>query len=392
MRSVHLTGLLLAFVVGCTSSSAAPGAGSSPEPATDTPDAGGGGDDASTPGEATNPLSMAADAMFEEAANTGTFYGTVILVEHGKTIFQKAYGLADRRIERANTVDTILRLGSCSKQFVATGILALVADGKLAVSDPLSKYFPDYPKENLTKDGIEVTLHHLLSHTSGLPDPRTTDWFTANLFAAPMAPTDQIAAVSAMPLVKTPGSEFAYTNYNYLLLALVIEKVAGQPYESFLKQRFFYPLGMTDTGTVLSASKASNTAIPYLKQGKAYQSLTEDPTFADPDYTYAFGSGQIFTTVGDLVRWNQGLDDGRILPAAQRDLLFTPNLGDYGYGWLVQPSSGVDVQWHNGALPVGFTSMMIRVPSKERFGAWISNIDYVTTTPLMKSFMQILTQ
>lgn len=391
MRTVHLTSLVVAFVLGCSSSSA-PSAEPSPTPATDTPDAGAPGDDASTPGETANPLSTAADALFTEAANAGTFYGTVILVEHGKTIFQKAYGLADRATERANTIDTILHLGSCSKQFVATGILALVADGELAVGDPLSKYFPDYPKENLTKDGVEVTLHHLLSHTSGLPDPRTTDWFAANLFAGPMAPNDQLAAVSAMPLVKTPGTEFAYTNYNYLLLALVIEKVTGQPYESFLKQRFFDPLGMTDTGTILPESKRANAAIPYLKQGKAYQSMTEDPTFADLDYTYAFGSGQIFTTIGDLARWNQAIDDGRTLPAAQRTLLFTPNLGDYGYGWFAQPSGGVDVQWHTGALPVGFTSMMIRAPSKERFGAWISNIDYATTTPLMKGFMQVLTQ
>ncbi len=173
--------------------------------------------------------------------------------------------------------ETIFRIGSVSKQFAATAVLALVADGKLRITDPLSKFFPDYPKRNLTRDGVEVTLHHLLSHTSGLPDPRATDTFSKLAWRRTIDPYEQMAWVSTVPLVRKPGTAFQYLNYNFLLAALIVEKTTGQRYEDFLKQRFFVPLGMTDTGTILPAASEPRAAAGYEKRDGAFANFAGEP-------------------------------------------------------------------------------------------------------------------
>lgn len=335
---------------------------------------------------APNALADAIDDMIGRAAKKDAFAGSVIVVDGGKQVLAKAYGNANRDAQKANAVDTVFRVGSISKQFTATALLALVADGKVALTDPVSQHFPSYPKENLTKDGVEVTLHHLISHTSGLPDPRSNSAFKSAAWRRAIAPSEQVAWAQTLPLVATPGTAYAYLNYNFLLAALVVEKVSGQSYEGFLKSRFFGPLGMTDSGTVLAgfpASLSDRSATGYYDADGELLAFTDDPSFKDTDVTLAFGSGQVFSTVGDLAKWDRALYGDKILPAAQRDLLFKANLDDYGYGWVIETKKGVTVEWHNGALsPLGFSSFMVRVPSKDRFVVYLSNIDISRVQPL----------
>jgi D-alanyl-D-alanine carboxypeptidase len=327
------------------------------------------------PAPTPNALADAIDALFKDSAAKDVFSGTVIVVDGGKQVLAKGYGAADRIAKRDNTADTILRVGSMSKQFAASALLALVSDGKLALTDPVSKFFPDYPAANLVMDGVPVTLHHLISHTSGLPDPASTTAFKKAVWTRPIAPSEQVAFAQTLPLIAKPGTVFAYLNYNFLLAALIVEKTAGVPYESFLRTRFFDPLAMNDTGTVLPVSDSSRIALGYADFGSGkLTSFSQNPSFKDPDVTVAFGSGQIFSTIFDLAKWDRALKDVTVLPAAQRDLLFTPNLSSYGYGWVIQKKNGVAFEWHNGALsPLGFASYMIRVPSKDRFVAYLAN-------------------
>lgn len=342
---------------------------------------------------APNALADAIDDMIGRAAKKDAFAGSVIVVDGGKQVLAKAYGNANRDAQKANALDTVFRVGSISKQFTATALLALVADGKVALTDPVSKHFPSYPKENLTKDGVEVTLHHLISHTSGLPDPRATSTFKAAVWRRAIAPSEQVGWAETLPLVATPGTSYAYLNYNFLLAALVVEKVSGQSYEAFLKSRFFGPLGMTDSGTVLAGSPLDRSAVGYYDSDGELLAFTDDPSFVDTDVTLAFGSGQVFSTVGDLAKWDRALYGDKILPAAQRDLLFKPNLDDYGYGWVIETKKGVTVEWHNGALsPLGFSSFMVRVPSKDRFVVYLSNIDISRVQPLESKIIDYVTR
>ena len=164
-----------------------------------------------------NALADAVDALFTDAEKRDAFSGSVIVVDGGKHVLEKGYGFGDRKAKRKNTPDTLFRIGSVSKQFAASAVLALVQDGKLALTDPVSKFFPDYPKENLVMDGQEVTIHHLISHTSGLPDPRTTAGFKSAVWRRPVAPTEQVGFAKTLPLVRKPGSAFEHVNYNFLL-------------------------------------------------------------------------------------------------------------------------------------------------------------------------------
>ncbi len=325
---------------------------------------------------APNPFADAIDHLFTDAEARDAFSGSVIVVDGGKQVLQKGYGFADRTSKRRNAPDTLFRIGSVSKQFAATAVLALVHDGKLALTDPVSKYFPEYPPENLVKDGATVTLHHLLSHTSGLPDPRATAWFKKAVWTRPIAPSEQVDAAKGLPLVAAPGSTWAYLNYNFLLAALVVEKTSGLPYAEFLARRFFEPLGMKDTGTVLPQDAAGRAAVGYAGDLGDLAALADNPTFQDRDITFAFGSGQIYSTVQDLARWDRALTGDAILPATERAQLFTPYLDDYGYGWVIEKKNGVVLEWHNGAIsPLGFTALVARVPSKDRFVAYLSNMD-----------------
>lgn len=360
--------------------------GSSPSPGVDS--GSGPVDDASVPevAPAPNPLAEGVDALFAAAEASDTFSGTVVVVDDGKTVLEKSYGTMDRSTERKGAPDSILRVGSISKQFTASAVLALAAEGKLALTDPVSKYFPGYPPANLELDGVAVTLHHLLSHTSGLPDPRATEGFKKIVWRREIAPTEQIDLIKGSPLVAKPGSTYAYVNFNFLLAAMVVEKVSGTTYETFLKTRFFQPLGMKDTGTHLPPADATRAAVGYYDDGGQLVSFADDPIFKDRDLSLSFGSGQIYSTVLDLARWDRALVGVAALPAATRDLLFKPNLEDYGYGWVVENKSGVAYQWHNGALsPLGFTSLMVRVPAKDRFVAYLANRDLKLIQPLFEA-------
>ena len=371
LRLLALPFLIVATACGASTSEPAP----APAPVTAVPPAAPPGE-AETPAKEPNALADAIDALFTDAEAKDAFSGSVVVVDGGKTVLEKGFGAADRASKRKNAPDTIFRIGSISKQFTASAILALVKDGKLKLTDPVSKFFPDYPTANLVEDGTEVTLHHLLSQTSGLPDPGGTTPFKKAVWKKVIAPSEQVDFVKALPLVRKPGSAFEYLNYNFLLAAMIVEKASGQTYESFLRQRFFEPLGMKDTGTLLPSSQAPRAALGYYEDGGELISFADDPIFKDSDVSFAFGSGQIYSTVQDLARWDRALTGEAVLPKAQLDLLFAPNLEQYGYGWVIQKKAGITVQWHNGALsPLGFTALIVRVPAKDRFVGYLANMD-----------------
>jgi len=385
VRRATLVCLLLAAALAapaCSASDNAPAA-AAPTPSADSGVVDG---DVAHDAAAPNALADAVDALFTSAAEKDAFAGAVVVVDEGREVLRKAYGPANRDTKAPNQPDTIFRIGSVSKQFTAAAVLALAAEGKLAVTDEASKYFPEYPPENLTKDGASVTLHHLLAHTSGIADPYATSFFAKAAWRRPIDPQELIDAAKSLPLTTKPGESFAYSNYGYLLLARIVEKVSGKTFEAYLKERFFAPLGMTDTGTRMPSSLAARAAVGYEKaKDGTFTSLADDPAFRDPDCTLAFGAGQVYSTVADLAKWDRALETDTALPAAQRALLFTPNLSDYAYGWVVEQKSGVTMQWHNGSLaPLGFTSLVVRVPSKQRFVAYLTNLDTQTIVPFEK--------
>lgn len=382
------------FLLSLSSLSLIACAGSAPNPTPHDPAAGNepqgpapkdtGNEHAPTP---PNELAVAADDLFTKATADGQFSGSIVVVDAGKTVLEKSYGLADRDAKKANANDGIYRLGSVTKQFTAAAVLALAEDGKLSVDDAVTKHLTELPKESFSKDGVDVTLHHLLSHTSGIGDARSTPWFREHAWFSTIDPKEYLAVGMQLPMRRKPGTKFEYNNWAYYLLALVVERASGKTFAAFMKERFFDRFAMNDTAVLRSSfSAAQDARIPhgYADQDKDGELTTLDDNrrFVDRDMTMSLGSGQILSSLADLVKWDRALAAKKVLPKLQ-DQLFANVMDDYGYGWAVETKNGVAVQWHNGALsPLGFTALIVRVPSKDRFVAYLANLDLPLVQPI----------
>ena len=225
----------------------------------------------------------------------------VLVARDGKILFSHAYGLADREKQMPATPETRFRIGSVTKQFTAAAILHLVQEGKLSIEDTLAKYFPSYP------GGDKITLRQLLNHTSGLHNYTAHPDFLTRVIH-PIAPADLVAWFQNDPSDFPPGEQFRYCNTGYVLLGQIVEKVSGLSLGDYLQKQFFGPLGMHDTGVWQNATPPGNAAKGYsLAAGTQLQPALEW------DMSWAGGAGELYSTTGDLWRWTEALQEGKVL-------------------------------------------------------------------------------
>jgi CubicO group peptidase (beta-lactamase class C family) len=271
---------------------------------------------------------------------------SLVVLKNGKVVKVAGYGLADveRRIPAAP--DTVYKIGSVSKQFIATGIMLLVQGGRLSVDDPISKYLDATPPA-----WQPITIRHLLTHTSGLVrESPAFDPFKTQSDA------DIVRAVYPVPLVFAPGSKWEYSNAGYYALAEVITRVSGRPWTQFLNERVFRPAGMHVTLPTNVTPTLPNRALGYT--GNDNQGIAEDWTALRP-------SGAFLSTVLDLAKWDALLYTDTILSEASRRQMWTRvQLNDgtadpYGFGWHVDSLRDFRRVWHGGGLP-GFSSQFVR--------------------------------
>jgi CubicO group peptidase (beta-lactamase class C family) len=276
------------------------------------------------------------------------FSGAVLVAKEGRMQFRKSYGLADRDPVVPFRTDTIFDVGSVTKQFTATAILLLEAEGKLAVTDPVGKYFAHVPAD---KSGM--TVHHLLTHTSGLPADFGGDYDR-------MSREAMVDAAMGSQLTSLPGTRHAYSNAGYSLLAAIVEIASGQSYDAFATTRMFRPAGMHSTGYFLPATHHARMAVGY--EGETEWGIGADRAArTDGNFWNLIGNGGVHSTVEDLYRWMVALEEGRILPADARRKLWEPkvlvreNYTDtgaalhYAYGWYVlKGADGKSMIWHLG--------------------------------------------
>jgi CubicO group peptidase (beta-lactamase class C family) len=305
------------------------------------------------------------DQQLLTQAEMGTFSGTVLVARAGRILLESGYGLADRACGVTNTPETTFRIGSITKQFTAAAILLLEQDGKLDVDAPVTDYLPDFPRRE--GDGVPITIHHLLSHTSGMPE----------LFAIygeveqadlPATPHDLVYSIANdHELDFTPGTAHSYSNTGYLLLGLIIEAAAGQPYESYLHERIFQPAGMSMTGFEAAGDERPNPALGYHGSG-----VTDISAVTRLDI--AWSAGGMFSTVGDLHRWHLALNDGTVLDPELVARMETPVLDDYGYGLFMLDIEGHRFVGHNGGIE-GFVAVAGRFPESDLDVVILSNQD-----------------
>lgn len=313
-----------------------------------------------------------ADALLAGLIQTNDPGFAVLVAQDGKILFERSYGLADREHDVPVIPQTTFRIASITKQFTASAVLKLQEEGKLSVNDKLSKYILDFPR------GDEVTLRQLLTHTSGIHDYSPEPDHLSDV-AKPITTEAKIELIKKQkPLYDfDPGTKWRYDNSGYELLGYIVEKVSGQSYGDFLRENFFQPLGMTNTGVYRAHLGLPHEALGYSLGTNGF----EPPFYIDP--SWSGGDGALYSTVEDLYRWNEGIFNGRVLDAASLKAAFTPvatkasqlNSGNgYGFGWYVGPYRGLRDISHGGSRP-GFNSMLIRLPDEKFTVAVLANAD-----------------
>jgi CubicO group peptidase (beta-lactamase class C family) len=283
---------------------------------------------------------------------------TVLVAQDGKLLFSHGYGWADREQKTAAAPDTCFRIGSVTKQFTAAAILKLAGEGKLSVDDHLAKYFPDYP------GGEGITLRQMLTHTSGLHNYTAHPDFFARV-VYPIASPDLVAWFRNDPPDFPPGEQFRYSNTNYVLLGQIVEKVSGQTLADFLRQRFFEPLGLTHTGWWMNAHPPAPAARGYsFLDGQLRPAL-------DWDMSWAGGAGALYSTTGDLWRWTEALEEGRVLAPDQLRTMLTEGtarkpetLTRYAMGLTHSEMAWLPMIGHTGGLQ-GYLSDVTWFPGQK---------------------------
>lgn len=286
----------------------------------------------------------------------GQFNGSVLVAENGKVIYKKGFGQANMEWNIPNDADTKFRLGSITKQFTAALILQLAEQGKLKLDGKVTDYLPDYRKDT----GDRMTIHNLLSHTSGLPNYTAQPGFFENVSRNPFTVSDFVKKYASGDLEFEPGTKFNYSNSGYFLLGAIIEKVTGKPYEQVLKENILDPLGMKNTGYDHFNTIIQKRAVGYVKTPRGY----ENAPYLDMTIPYAAGS--LYSTVEDLYLWDQALYGEKILSAKSKELMFRPNLNNYGYGFGITKATvgpnkeAVPIITHDGGIN-GFSTTIVRL-------------------------------
>lgn len=295
----------------------------------------------------------------------------VLVVHHGQTVFKQGYGVSNLDERPPITAQTNFRLASVTKQFTAAAIMLLVRDGKLKYSDRLTDIFPRFPAY-----GRDITVRHLLNHTSGLPDYEEL-WDSQFPDTPPSKlPQGRDAQVLQLLMRQTagrfaPGTRYAYSNSGYSVLSQIVEKSSGQPFEDFLRTRVFLPLGMRST---IAFVDTRNT-VPNRAYG--YRTIEGKWVFSDQSSTSAvLGDGGVYSSLDDFQQWIAALRTHKLLTAGEMAPALTPvnarkfepanseELVPYGFGWFLDPYQGRRRMWHTGET-IGFLTAIHYFPDDD---------------------------
>jgi CubicO group peptidase (beta-lactamase class C family) len=327
-------------------------------------------------------LSEEIDRYLAARTSLGQFSGVALVANRDGVVFRKAYGYANIELRVPNTIDTTFEIASLSKAFTAAAILMLRDEGKLKLDDSICRFTDPCPEA-----WKPITIKQLLHHTSGIPDYESALEMGSTKYADAMALSDApqrlIDAARAKPLDFAPGSKFHYSNTGYLLLGFAIEKASGVSYAQYLQSKIFTPLQLTSTGVIDRTRIQKNRADGYTGDEEApperiYAGFSLlDGMMRRAIYTRLpspSADGGLYSTAGDLDRWVTALDQGKLLSAAARAEMMTPQLGSYGTGWFSLERYGRSLRSHTGNLP-GFVSVIDRYAGGELTVILLCNID-----------------
>ena len=265
---------------------------------------------------------------------------SLAVIKDGRIVKAEGYGLANIKLNTPAAPDTVYKTASSGKHFIATGIMRLVQDGRLALDDPIRKYLKDAPPA-----WNAITVRHLLTHTAGLVrESPGFDPFKVK------ADAEVLREAYPLPLRFAPGEKWEYSNTGYFALAEIIRVVSDRPWPEYLSENVFKPTGMLSTRTTLTSTQEK---VPNLAQGYVDNKDLRDA----PAWVAIRPSGAFLSTVVDLAKWDAALSTDRVLTAASRREMWTPvTLNDgkafpYGFGWMIGAVKGQRLVHHSGGMP-----------------------------------------
>jgi CubicO group peptidase (beta-lactamase class C family) len=282
------------------------------------------------------------DSILNTYAEQDLISGSFLVAEKNTITFSKGYNHADRAKKRKITPKTAFRIASVSKPLTAAAILLLDEKGLMSVSDKLSKYLPYFP------NGDSITIHHLLSHTSGIVDVFKLPFFSDSAASSPITINRLIDVFKDVPLEFQPGNKFKYSNSGYIILSQIIQKVSGQSYDTFIMNNIFKPCGMKNSG--MWYSKENDNAMGYTFGLKGIEKTII------PHESVLLGAGALYSTTEDLFKFCSALLEYRLLKKETVEKMITPYSKEgYGYGWFIKNENEKKTIWHQGGIS-GFSS------------------------------------
>jgi CubicO group peptidase (beta-lactamase class C family) len=315
----------------------------------------------------------------EQQARSDAFSGAVLVARHGKVLFQDAWGQADRRLRMPNTPATKFRLGSMNKMFTAVATLQLVEAGKLRLDEPIGAYLPDYPNRDVAS---KVTVRHLLTHTGGTGDIFGTEFEQNRLKLRTHA--DYVKLYGLRGPTHEPGSRFEYSNYGFVLLGALIERVSGRSYYDYVRDNVFGPAGMTATGSQPESQDVPGRAVGYTKP---FPGATDWDANTDTLPWRGTAAGGGYSTVGDLMRFALALESGKLISKAMLAEATREQQPEYGYGFGVQGQGSSRSYGHGGGAP-GMNGELRVYPELGYVVVGLSNLDPPAATDLVAFFEQ----
>jgi CubicO group peptidase (beta-lactamase class C family) len=315
------------------------------------------------------------DALMARWSEGKTPGAAVIVIQDGRVLYEKGYGLADLRTRKPISPTTVFDIASVSKQFTAMAVMILVERGRLNYSDPLSKFFPEFPPY-----AQQVTIRHLLNQASGILD-YTLQWGESKKLKgnAPRTSENVVRFLARQQRLEfNPGQRWEYSNSNYVLLAQIVSKVAGESLPQFVKKNIFQPLGMSDSFVYdETQTTTAAQATGYVSQESGFISAERNPE------NYAYGDGQVNSTIEDMYKWDLALYTSKLVKASTLAAAFTAGrLNDgtpisYGFGWGLGKYRGLHFVSHGGDTD-GFVAQITRFPEQHFTVVLLSNFEQFT--------------